>query len=46
MEYQPRRNRLTYTFDKSRMERGKHAFKLTVADERKNEKEFTMDFEW
>lgn len=46
MEYQPRKNRLVYTFDESRLAKGEHTFHLVVADERKNENQFTMEFSW
>lgn len=46
MEYQPKRNRLTYKFDQDRITHGDHSIVLFVSDERKNEQRFEMDFSW
>jgi len=45
-EYVPKRNRITYRFDKERLKKGEHVFKLVVVDERGNRSEFEGDFTW
>ena len=46
MEYEPKRNKLTYHFDSERLAKGDHHFALEVTDERGNTREFESDFVW
>lgn len=44
MEYDYKRDALTYTFDDARVGAGEHTFKLVVVDKRGNTSEFTAKF--
>ena len=44
MEYNPKKAKLTYTFDKERIKKGKHVFKLSVTDGRGNESTWEAEF--
>jgi hypothetical protein len=44
MEFDAKSARLTYYFDRERLSGGSHIFELTVIDERKNAKTFTLPF--
>lgn len=46
-EYDYKKDRLTYFFDKNRLEKGKnHTLKMVVADKRNNKSEYSIDFFW
>jgi hypothetical protein len=46
MDFDAKRARITYTFDKSRVSRGEHEFELIIRDACGNENTYKSDFIW
>jgi hypothetical protein len=44
MEYEPKKNSLTYRFDNDKIKPGKHEFKLEVTDGLGNKSSYSAEF--